>query len=1839
MDLNFALGGGQKSNNRKEEKHQLQSQLMAPTRHQQRQQQMDSPVLAARKSRVLLEVRKNQQQQLASPTSGCSSASQPQTMTSIQLGGCHNTTTNNNIDSNGNKRATSSQKIQVHSSTATKTTTSAIVSNEKHQSSRLLSKLAELRHRIGYRNGPSAADNFASKSNSTIRQQQQQQQQVVTCGNNNNNSGNNINGSNMRYEGQSAAGNQQVRMLDNNHDVNFQDLNRNLYREENLSDNAAHFIRRVDDNFRFSMANQRESDQPTRLSQQNSQSIRSTSDSSSGFVSELSSETPNTSNTANIATSDTNSTGQSGAREFRSKLIDDLEKLLISFSGSTSEPAMEIDGNPSDNNLRNIEPEVDKKEISNTSITSLNLNLNGRASPSHDQVKFNASEQLYEQRHHQNQMAYSTMSSRATPMIQDSTLTRGQEFDYSTLCRDEFSSFIAIETNSNERQQANQQQTGSEPSPVPSQRRQRRPPIAGASKTQTARRQSTTTTAATGRRYSHNSTSHGPMLVGVHDTSDGRSIDTAESLDRSQSEEDDCSSSPSPSSSPSLPVDGEDEEGLAIELSMSSDDFDERDLRRNEAEEEEEEVDYRVQQPVSSSPEVVSYNHNDHQQDHKYQLQVMEKEGEKKTLNDQHANMIHSSEDRLFAVQDYDVATSCCITGNNEAVENFNSERMMSIVSSGSSNIDSSRSNSGGESTPTEDNRNEVDLVACHNEVGGDGGGNSSSSRRSEIEEGERFNLELKQLNKQPEIRLADDGLSKMLDVYLHRMKSLLKLVDGDRSVSLDEAFGRCVVGGGGKRNGISNGDDGGSSCKEEKTTSSILEEKGDYIMDQELKFSDEIKVSDEFKTEIEFVPVKRPSSQMPRVVQEMTIEEENGDESECEMLNSGHHQQVVTNSVTSNFYINMMAAPHLTPKLDWSEIFKDFEWASKTNSIGSFDASKINLAELKSSLIQRLVGQQQSGEQHQQIIGGKVNEILTDHLREFLKNYQLYQEQFKANTSFATDWHSNWYFAYSKRERCDSSLDLDSTSSSSSSSKRFKNGNDDLGQKIELGRGEESKGRWSSPAPAPQTMIQQQQVDLIKYSTLVLGRCKPIRLASIIYSACEDNNNNHDLVSSSSSSSSASSTRAHEQSLAATKTLNSLYELEQLETIEQVNELCDKYSTSCLTASQRLPDVCHMLIYDLDDDDDGDSSDSRKKKKKKRSLLVSYDTSLVSGRPEVAGNRRFSAYGYHFDLPKLPISRRVYDTRNSQSSPRNEQQSQAIVERKFHKFKVAILQRFNEMISQRDSYAQIIREPPTSDRVKFVIPLKSVELFDRLPIIQFCAKCSGALPILVRWFRQENGKGSESEGKIIWREISDIQSIPGDQLKVRLATANFDNRHQQVATNNNYNNDNPPVESWPINMQANYDFEYQTKWMSWFRFRRYQDDILFEIKSTKGLKAGHDRCDDDYDRNYKCVIQNYCSIDEHRFSLKLATNKRQQPVVSLKGTGSDKQRVDDSRGEEEKRKAILRTWSQRTLHRPQPKTDDRLREKELLEQQQQQVVVACPLTSSLSRVQQLDKQKSQSNCTKASQLTVGHLSSSVANSEEVDKKFGRDFPYHPENLLKRLRENRYSSVSNSTTRCKLISRSSQDVAPSQSVTFQDDDHDEDLRVSDLNIMKERDDNEDENITSVGGNKINRVDLAEQNACRESEFRQSFEQVDEVNLSGSGTTVSELKSAAEIREVGDSNEEQQQPPSIPWRYKRDRGDGNEDQKQQVARIAAAAENSPYLKSTSRETHTRLAEATSGHSPVDASVNATAAASGEREADDWHSCRSSTQAATRNRQGNKSQVSSGSRRERGEEREE
>lgn len=389
---------------------------------------------------------------------------------------------------------------------------------------------------------------------------------------------------------------------------------------------------------------------------------------------------------------------------------------------------------------------------------------------------------------------------------------------------------------------------------------------------------------------------------------------------------------------------------------------------------------------------------------------------------------------------------------------------------------------------------------------------------------------------------------------------------------------------------------------------------------------------------------------------------------------------------------------------------------------------------------------------------------------------------------------------------------------------------------------------------------------------------------------------------------------------------------IERLYSIENPTEIPKRQ------AKGDLVDICQLLLAnDFIPDDDYEDSPTRIDGKRKRrprgkDFHVGYESSCLLEAQTDASSIQFSAYGYNIGLAKCRVP----------SSPR-----------KLAQIRESILRKFAQIFNVK-SRPKICAGEFEDEQVRFAIKPANVDLANRLKVIQFCGKLSGSLPIKVTWFRLSQAEGGS--------EQVDISDIFGANFK--------QGQRSRIKRLDRGPTSEDERSGWSIGLRANYDYEYQTDWSSWFRFRRSQNDILFEIRDPSDQF--------DFNRTYKCVIENYCSRQECQFRLtKQAQEEANEAMLRLRRLNAVKETpVGDPSS-----RAILRTWSQRTLNRP-----------------------ACSTTSvdfnGLIEPTELEIRREPEL---ASNWRAG-----VSGESTVDK-IDENFPYHPKNLLKRLKENKYS--------------------------------------------------------------------------------------------------------------------------------------------------------------------------------------------------------------------------------------
>lgn len=760
--------------------------------------------------------------------------------------------------------------------------------------------------------------------------------------------------------------------------------------------------------------------------------------------------------------------------------------------------------------------------------------------------------------------------------------------------------------------------------------------------------------------------------------------------------------------------------------------------------------------------------------------------------------------------------------------------------------------------------------------------------------------------------RTNEDNLGKMLDVYLQRVESLLRLAKGDKSITLNDVFGG----------------------------------------------SQEILVSDEHHTQIEFSPIERaPDSR--KVVQQIEMQME-PDEGQADDDDAGRY--LMTNIISENFRL-LLSAPQTSAKLNWwpaedgqhdgGEPPPPMAISSSLNDNGkSFLIGQERRKLLEESLLREWLNEKNTDHDEQTKVSNLVN-IISRHMSEFVDNYNAYQAELRQGASFANDWHQNWLFAYKRHhwQRCNDDDDDQAGAAGRPGAGRDEARSCSSGPK---------QARMMTPTGAPDRNNNIQH-ELINYSTLIVGNRRPrVRLAN---------------------EESAPASQQEDQPVAGQtmfEHLDNCYQAQQ----EPMYEL-----QSVSTNSSGQVDVCRLFLNDLfaDSDTGLDSTTSNEHlaewqtTSSKKALDIQYETSLNCCMAN--GRLCFTACGHLFECDNI---REIFKNNSSKLS-----------EHKFDKLKELIMIKLRDSIENRGlvSPKNIVQSQTTNsqDRVKFLINLTNVELINKLPVIQFCAKIGGALPIKVSWYKLVDEHGDGEQSKFV--KLNNEQTTRSKKIKFRT-------RGQLLISE-------PLASLWPLEMHANYDFEYQNEWSSWFRFKRARNDILFEIRDASQQE--------DYDKIYKCVIENYCSRRECEFSLR----RRQQaglepePEPELKPkparhtrtrrAAAQAERRHDERnqlegvrlskpareGAQEAGRALLRTWSQRTLNRQHPTAPQ-------------------PNDGRPDNCHQGDDSRQLTN---ASQQTVGRLSSKAVDED----KFGADFPYHPQNLLRRLEENKYSLSIRST--------------------------------------------------------------------------------------------------------------------------------------------------------------------------------------------------------------------------------
>lgn len=745
----------------------------------------------------------------------------------------------------------------------------------------------------------------------------------------------------------------------------------------------------------------------------------------------------------------------------------------------------------------------------------------------------------------------------------------------------------------------------------------------------------------------------------------------------------------------------------------------------------------------------------------------------------------------------------------------------------------------------------------------------------------------------------SEDKLSDMLEIYLDRVESLLKLTRGDNSISLEEAFGK----------------------------------------------DNEIQVSAQFKTAIEFSPIKQNRS-ATKVIQEVKmIDETNIDD---DMINNENLCNIERSTASIDFETMLLASPQTSAKLNWDrDVCEITDFSNKLKSLEHNDEDLLEQRKrLEASLLNRFL---ELDEFKSSCLSRSSGDILVNsirrHVNEFVEEYNAYQRELKVRTTFASDWHQNWLFAFKRPNELSLSGRVGGT-------KRAKMSVTKVEPKLDL----------VSERPTNETATN--HLDLIEYSTLILDKFKPVKL-TYLTPKIDRNYITNEITTSTNES------------------IEACYEAQE----ERLKEL--KYLA---LESSRQIDVCRLLMFNFDDNSDyyddksnyglqegrglgkNKNGDNKNVIRKRRALLISYNTSLLIQR--CSGSKfTFSSYGYLFQC-NLPAAETSYLNSNTAKRIRKDilLKLQQKVELKDKRF------RFNG-----DNCLDI------SERIKFLVSVgKNVALINNPPVIQFCIKVSGSLPMKVRWFRRDKDDDDDKTNDYAEQEISSIYvSHKSRRRNMKVKEGLIDGANL----------------NWPIEMQANFDYEYQTEWSSWFRFRRCQDDILFEIRDAD--------LENDYGRRYKCVVENYCSLEECNFSL---TRRNEISIVESKMSGFSFN-GDGKIAVKRDKHALLRTWSQRTLHKLPPQTT--MQQVESSKKEQDELYDDSLGRAITSRIEASEIETDTAVAAKGQDendllnkccstlKTIGRLSATVAAIEE--DRFGSNFPYHPENLLKRLEQNKFS--------------------------------------------------------------------------------------------------------------------------------------------------------------------------------------------------------------------------------------
>lgn len=844
------------------------------------------------------------------------------------------------------------------------------------------------------------------------------------------------------------------------------------------------------------------------------------------------------------------------------------------------------------------------------------------------------------------------------------------------------------------------------------------------------------------------------------------------------------------------------------------------------------------------------------------------------------------------------------------------------------------------------------------------------------------------------------DKLSEMLDAYLCRVESLLKLANGDKSVTFEELI------------------------------------EGRSVADQ--RDAREIIVRDEFKTSITYVPSSQCPISKPKVIQEieMVVENEKADTDDEDKDQVDCNAEKVTTNLGSDFGA-LTSSPQTSAILNWWP--KQLQSATEAELDDLLLRDKIDdennnkhtnsfINEQQCRLLERsflsrwlelssLEGEVEPNESYSE----SLVKTIRRHMSEFVASYNAYQESMRHETSFALDWHENWLFATSlrkcmplKRTHQLSELHLSELSASSSSSEAHaKSSNDNTsGQQEQLNM---------KRAKMMQSSSSFETNELLNYSTLLINKYKPVKVTFFEEHDCDE----------------SGTSGIDQQANKYKRLIDACYE-------QQSDHLSELQQTFLELSGQ--VNVCQLLLNDSFADLDCDHVEPAKlgAKRPKRSLEIEYESTLNSGRSLIDGQLLcFRTHGHLFELRKL----RHFESLTT--SVRHKRKLKLLRELILARLRAACHWRDPAIVSGGGGIAdnqasesklvhvakQLPLEQCQQDQVRFVVPITDVRVGQALPVIQFCARVTGALPIRVGWYRLlEDG----SQRELTTRTLSATS---------RSKTTDYEDHE------------------WPLTMRASYELEYQNDWLSWYRFKREQGEILFEIRGA--------HLEQDYGQTFKCVIENYCSIKECEFRFELkqrrepngklinplrdadggrvsaratttrtkATGNRQREAAALARSEGEFSRVrlnkvEPSSENQEAGQAILRTWSQRTLNKRAPLVDhnDLNSGGGSSGEQADSASLAAGSDSSLHTGHGVGCQQLQ---------TVGRLSAQAMN----DCKFGTNYPYHPVSLMRRLEENKMSLTLRS--RLRLVTRRP------------DDDHLRD--ASDLSVGTTWDCNENSN--------------------------------------------------------------------------------------------------------------------------------------------------------------------------------